>query len=302
MHKLIKMRTTKYILVISTLILSCIIISCDTDPYIKPGNYYYYYGNLDKINGMPIQWSEDVSNEVKDAVLEIVANMLSVRGGDFEMGANDPTYVEEMPAHTVTLSSYYISATTVTQKQWTAIMGNENPLWSESYGKGDDYPANFVSYEQAKQFIAVLNNYSGLKFRMPTEAEWEYAACGGNEHQGYIYSGSNNANEVAWHRGNADGKMHPVATLSPNKFGFGWHDKGLYDMSGNVWEWCSDWYGSYSASSATNPTGPATGKKRVVRGGSFTYDAEYARCKARNYLSPNNQSLAIGLRLAMDAN
>lgn len=288
------MKNIKCILVIFTLILSSIIVSCEKDPKIDSGNYLYDDGELYRINGIPIQWSDDVSYEVKETVWEIIGSMVNVEGGDFEMGGNDPDYPDEMPAHKVTLSGFLLSKVTVTQKQWAAIM-RENPLWSDDYGKGDDYPANFISYNDALQFIDQLNSYSGLKLRLPTEAEWEYAACGGQQSHGYTYSGSNYANNVAWHRGNANGKMHPSADLVAH------NELGLFDMSGNVWEWCSDWYGSYTANSATDPTGPATGTKRVVRGGSFTYDAEFARCKARNCLNPTKQSLAVGLRLAMDA-
>ena len=283
------MKTKTLLLAIA---LCCVVVSCERDPDFVKGQYLYENQELTYINGLLIQWgSDDLSVDVKDAVWEIVTSMVYVNGGTFSMGSENTAFPNEQPIHNVTLSDYYLAKVTITQKQWDAIMG-ENSLWSENYGKGDNYPANFISYEQAKQFIKRLNDYSGLKFRLPTEAEWEYAACGGQQSQGYSYSGSNDANMVAWHRGNANGAMHPVAKLVPNEL-------GLYDMSGNVWEWCSDWYGIYPTESVTNPTGPATGSKRVVRGGSFTYDAEFSRCKTRNYLPETNQSLAVGLRLAI---
>lgn len=290
------MKTRVLSTVILAVVLSLTTISCERDPQFVKGQYHYENQELTYVNGLLIQWSsDDLSEDIKDAVRDIVASMIFVEGGSFTMGSDDTLYPDEQPIHDVTLLDFYLAKVTITQKQWTAIMG-ENPLWSENYGKGNDYPANFISYGQAKQFIERLNEYSGMQFRMPTEAEWEYAACGGKYSQttSYTYSGSNEVNEVAWHRENANGSMHPVAKLKPNEL-------GLYDMSGNVWEWCSDWYGNYPSGSVTNPTGPSTGTKRVVRGGSFTYDAEYSRCKTRNCLSENNQSLAVGLRLAISA-
>lgn len=288
------MKTKLYILL--TIVLSCVVFSCERDPQFVKGQYHYENQELIYVNGLLIQWSsDDLSDDIKDAVREIVASMIFVKGGSFTMGSNNSlSFPDELPTHSVTLSDYYLAKVPITQKQWAAIMG-ENPLWSENYGKGDDYPANFISYGQAKLFIERLNEYSGMQFRMPTEAEWEYAACGGQSSNNYTYSGDNNVNAVAWYRDNAYGKMHLPASLKPNEL-------GLYDMSGNVWEWCSDWYGNYSSVNVTNPTGPSTGTKRVVRGGSFTYEAVYSRCKTRNCLSENNQSLAVGLRLALTSN
>ncbi len=289
------MKYNNFIPIILTIALVFVAASCERDPDFVKGQYKYENHQLNYVNGLLIQWSgDDLSNEVKDVVREIVKSMVLVEGGTFEMGDDNTGIPDEMPAHRVTVSSFYLAKVTVTQRQWKALMG-ENELWTEQYGKGDDYPANFISYQQAQQFVDLLSQYSGLNFRMPTEAEWEYAACGGKRSRGFIYSGWNNADAVAWHRGNANGSMHLSATRASNEL-------GLYDMSGNVWEWCSDWYGSYLNVNATNPPGPATGTKRVVRGGSFTYDAEYCRCKARNCLPETNQSLAVGLRLAISAN
>ena len=217
--------------------------------------------------------------------------MVRVEGGTFTMGAtdNDPeAWDDETPAHQVTLSSFRIGQTEVTQALWQAVMGT-NP----SYFTGDlQRPVEQVTWVDCEQFITKLNQMTGKNFRLPTEAEWEFAALGGTASHDFMYSGSNNANEVAWHRGNAQEKMHPSALLAHNEL-------GLYDMSGNVWEWCADYYGEYPDGHVNNPTGPATGEKRVVRGGSFSYEAAYSRCKCRNCLSPNNNSFAVGLRLAM---
>ena len=289
------MRFKIFISIILTIVLSCMTLSCERDPQFVKGEYMYENHNLNYLSEFLIRWeNDDLSEDIKNTVWVIVNSMCFVEGGTFTMGADNASFPDEKPTHKVSLSDFYLSKVTITQKQWATIMG-ENPLWSEEYGKGDDYPANFISYKQAQQFISLLNKYSGLEFRMPTEAEWEYAACGGKHSHEYLFCGSNNANEVAWHNGNSNGRMHVIETLSPNEL-------GLYNMSGNVWEWCSDWYGSYTSNTENNPTGPSTGTKRVVRGGSFTYEAKYCRCKTRNCLPEANQSVAVGLRLAINAN
>ena len=290
------MKTETFLSRVLTIVLFLVAASCDRGPQFVKGQYIYENQELTCLNDLIIEWdSDNLSDDIKDVVREIVASMTFVKGGSFTMGSNDIySFSDEQPTHTVSLSDYYIAKVTITQKQWTTIMGKENPLWSDSYGKGDNFPANFISFEQAKQFVSRLNTYSGLQFRLPTEAEWEYAACGGKQYNDYIYiySGSDIVSTVAWYRDNANGIMHPVATLAHN-------DLGLYDMSGNVWEWCSDWYGSYATNSVTDPVGPTSGTKRVVRGGSFSYEARYSRCKTRNCLPETNQSFAVGLRLAL---
>ena len=166
-------------------------------------------------------------------------------------------------------------------------MGN-NP----SKFKGDNIPVEQVSYEDVQEFITKLNQKTGKTFRLPTEAEWEYAARGGNKSKGYKYSGSNNLNDVAWYDGNSNSKTHPVKTKQANEL-------GLYDMSGNVWEWCSDWYGVYSSSSQTNPQGPNSGSYRVLRGGGWFNDARYCRVSNRSDSYPSGSSDGSGFRLAL---
>ena len=131
------------------------------------------------------------------------------------------------------------------------------------YTGDDNLPVEQVSWKDVQEFIQKLNALTGKTYRLPTEAEWEYAARGGNQSQGYKYAGSNTVGDVAWHYGNSDHKTHPVGQKQPNEL-------GLYDMSGNVWEWCQDWYGDYSSSAQTNPTGPSSGSYRVLRGGSWS--------------------------------
>ena len=215
--------------------------------------------------------------------------MIEVEGGTFTMGSPDSDSDAdsgEKPAHQVTLSSYYIGETEVTQELWQVVMGS-NP----SYFTGDlQCPVEYVSWYDCQTFISKLNELTGESFRLPTEAEWEYAARGGNKSKGYKYSGSNTIGNVAWYDDNSSSTTHAVKTKHPNEL-------GIYDMSGNVWEWCSDWYGSYSSSAQTNPTGPSSGFYRVLRGGSWSYSARYCRVANRNYDSPDDRGINRGLRL-----
>ncbi len=231
--------------------------------------------------------------------------MVQVNGGTFTMGAtaeqgSDVNY-DEYPTHQVTLSSFSIGQAEVTQELWQAVMGS-NPSWFNGgyYGTNLQRPVEMVSWNECQQFIAKLNEMTGKQFRLPTEAEWEFAARGGNKSQGYKYAGSNNIDDVAWYwynipsqsSGTAGYGTQPVATKQPNEL-------GIYDMSGNVWEWCSDWYGSYSNASQTDPQGPSSGSYRVLRGGSWDYYASYCRVSFRYYIIPDGNNYYLGLRLAL---
>ena len=217
--------------------------------------------------------------------------MVRVDGGTFQMGATSEqgsdAYDSEKPAHQVTLSPYYIGETEVTQELWQAVMG-KNP----SNFKGGNRPVEKVSWNDCQEFILKLNQLTGMNFRLPTEAEWEYAARGGRKSQGYKYSGSNNLGDVAWYTDNSGSTTHDVKTKRPNEL-------GLYDMSGNVWEWCQDWYGSYSSGSQTNPTGPSMGSLRVGRGGCWSSNARRCRVAFRNCGTPGGRDGRLGLRLAL---
>ena len=218
-------------------------------------------------------------------------NMVWVEGGTFSMGATPEQGVDaaddEKPVHSVTLSGYYIGKTEVTQALWKAVMGS-NP----SDFKGDDLPVVNVSWDDCQEFIEKLNYLTGQNFRFPTEAEWEFACRGGNNSLGYKYSGSDNIDNVAWYDGNSGDKTHPVATKSANEL-------GIYDMSGNVWEWCCDWYGDYTSGAQTNPKGPGSGSIRVFRGGSWFYSAWCCRSSYRYGNYPANRYNDLGLRLAL---
>lgn len=216
--------------------------------------------------------------------------MVEVRGGTFRMGATSEQGSEisdEKPVHSVTLSGYYIGKTEVTQALWQAVMGS-NP----SYFEGDGLPVEQVSWDDCQKFIRKLNSLTGRNFRLPTEAEWEFACRGGNNSRGYKYSGSNYIDNVAWYDGNSGDKTHPVATKSPNEL-------GIYDMSGNVWEWCADWYGDYSSGRQTNPKGPYDGSYRVGRGGSWFIYARFCRSSYRISYYPTFRFNFLGLRLAL---
>ena len=227
--------------------------------------------------------------------------MIFVEGGTFKMGATSEqgsdADSDEKPVHSVTIDSYYIAETEVTQAQWYAVMGTTiyqqrdkaNSSWS-MYGVGDNNPMYYVSWEEAQEFCRRLSQLTGKRYALPTEAQWEYAARGGNKSKGYKYSGSNAIGNVAWYDNNSSSKTHSVKQKSPNEL-------GLYDMSGNVWEWCNDWYGSYSSSSQTNPTGPSSGSDRVIRGGSWDYFAGFCRVSDRDSLDPSGRFGDLGFRL-----
>ena len=242
--------------------------------------------------------------------------MVKVEGGTFTMGATaeqgSDYDSDELPTHQVTLSDYYIGKYEVTQQLWEYVMSYSgtcadgssmsayaSDVWlgsdpSSSYGVGDYYPAYYVSYYDIVDiFLPRLNKITGRTYRLPTEAEWEFAARGGKQSKGYKYSGSDNIGVVAWYTGNSGGKTHQVGTKEPNEL-------GIYDMSGNVWEWCGDWYGSYSSSAQTNPTGPSSGSGRVLRGGSWI--DRYAggcRVSARSGYDPSNRRSADGFRVVL---
>ncbi len=229
----------------------------------------------------------------------VTFNMKLVEAGTFQMGGTE--YDWEKPIHSVTISkNYYIGETEVTQALWKAVTGyspssSVYEKWDSGYGLGDNYPAYYISYEDVQSFITKLNNLTGEKFRLPTEAEWEYAARGGKKSKGYTYSGSDMVGDVAWYLDNSSNKTHPVKSKAANEL-------GIYDMSGNVYEWCSDWEDSnyYSSSPKTDPKGPSVDTGfRVIRGGSSDHDATSCRCADRRGGIPSYRSSYRGFRLAL---
>ena len=236
----------------------------------------------------PVTNGDNISIPVKDG---ISIDMVRVEAGTFTMGATpemENPWDGEKPTHQVTLTNdYYIGKYEVTQALWQAVMGN-NP----SYFKGDNLPVEKVSWNDCQEFISKLNTITGKTFRLPTEAEWEYAARGGKKSRGYQYSGSSNLSDVAWYKDNSGNKTHAVGSKQANEL-------GIYDMSGNVWEWCQDWYGKYSSSSQTNPTGANSGSNRVRRGGGWGGNAWICRSSYRYSYAPGFSNDSLGLRLVL---
>ena len=208
-------------------------------------------------------------------------DMIEVEGGTYKMGDDNSTEADEKPAHNETIATFQIGKTEVTQELWQAVMGT-NP----SNFKGEaNLPVEKVSWTDCNTFITKLNQATGKNFRLPTEAEWEYAARGGNKSQGYTYSGSNTLDDVAWYKDNSSSKTHPVAQKQPNEL-------GVYDMSGNVWEWTSDKY-------SDNYSSARTSSSRVDRGGGWGGSAANSRVAFRASHSESSTYNYLGLRLAL---
>ena len=230
------------------------------------------------------------TSEQREILQNFCNEMIYVKGGQFSMGAaskrDDKYDNDEKPFHKVMLSDFKMSRTEVTQELWEAVMGS-NP----SHFKGKKLPVENVSWNDCQEFIKKLNQLTGLCFRLPTEAEWEFAARGGRKSDDYIFSGRDDITNVAWYiETTRDLGTKPVATKSPNEL-------GLYDMSGNVWEWCSDWYGQYSSLPEVNPEGLSTGEFRVCRGGSWNNYVGSCRVSNRSYNNPEIGSNNLGFRL-----
>ena len=248
------------------------------------------------MNGLQDRPKEMEVREIR--VGNVQFRMMPVAGGVFRMGADEKqgswAAADEKPLHEVALSDYYIGQYPVTQGLWRKVTGR-NPSNNKA---GDDYPVEYVSWDDCQEFIKKLNDRTGLEFRLPREAEWEYAARGGRQSRGFLCSGSDNADEVAWHEGNSSlgfwkgRRTHPVGQKKPNEL-------GLYDMSGNVWEWCQDWYGPYKDEAQTDPAGPASGRYRVLRGGSSWRSARFCRVSDRKFGDPGGRGGYGGLRLVL---
>lgn len=274
---------------------------------ISKAGYADFTGNVTidenqqaSVTGSLRESSSVVGSVVPISVNGVSFNMVKVKGGTFMMGATaeqtNPFDLEK-PVHKVTLSSYYIGETEVTQALWKAVMGNtvrdqrdKEKTSMPMCGEGDNYPMYYVSWNECQDFIQKLNEKTGRHFRLPTEAEWEFAARGGKKSRNTQYSGSSNVDDVAWYHD--DSGTHPVATKKANEL-------GIYDMSGNVGEWCQDWIDFYSSSVQTNPTGPSSGYSRVSRGGGFDIGAEFCRLSLRGSWSPNFRTPFLGFRLAL---
>jgi len=269
---------TKFFKIELFLFLAILFIACEKDPTFLQGFYKL-----------------DNNHLVDSTIVEINKSMVYVEGGSFWMGAQSSNNTlisydseaesDESPVNNISLSSYYIGRYEVTQNQWKAVMGS-NP----SYFIGDNLPVEQVSWDDIQVFIKKLNSLTGYTYRLPTEAEWEYAARGGNKSNGYKYSGSNTIDQVAWYYDNSSSITHTVGTKQPNEL-------GIYDMSGNIFEWCQDFYGTYTSGSLTNPTGVSTGSYRVLRGGGWYNNSWGCRVSYRYHTYHGNSLNLYGFRL-----
>ena len=265
-----------------------------------------------KLNPAPKPTQSSASTPRTDqtyTVNGISFKMVYVQGGTFTMGCTSEQGGDcdddEKPIHSVTLSDFFIGETEVTQALWESVMGTTvreqrdkaEPFWSMR-GEGGSYPMYYVSWNEAVEFCNKLNEKlrsqlpSGCRFALPTEAQWEYAARGGNKSRHYKYAGSNNVGDVAWYTDNSSSATHPVKGKQANEL-------GLYDMNGNVWEWCEDWKGSYSSSAQSDPKGPSSGSDRVLRGGGWNGNAGSCRVSYRNNYNPDFRYNFIGFRLTL---
>jgi formylglycine-generating enzyme required for sulfatase activity len=233
-----------------------------------------------------IKGADKLIEELPNTALLENESMVFIKGGWFNMGSKTGEK-DECPIHTVWIDDFAIGKYPVTQKEWKQLMTH-----SPSKFRGNDLPVENISWNDIQKFIEKLNAKSGKKYRLPTEAEWEYAAKGG---ENYLYSGSNNINEVAWYISNSERRTHEVGQKKANNF-------GLYDMTGNVWEWCNDWYDEnyYKNSPERNPRGSSDGTERVVRGGSWLDDAEGCWVSYRDFTDPIKGYSGIGFRIVQD--
>ena len=239
----------------------------------------------------PVFAQQDQTNISIPVRYGLTIEMVKVEGGTFMMGATPEMqnpYEQEKPVHQVTLTNdYYMGKYEVTQALWQAVM-ESNP----SNFKGANLPVEQVSWDDCQVFLTKLNSMTGRKFRLPTEAEWEYAARGGKKSLGYQYCGSNNISDVAWYKDNSGGITHSVGMKQANEL-------GIFDMNGNVWEWCQDWFDSYSSSSQTNPTGAISGAFRVFRGSSWGGNVRMCHLSCRDRYVTYCRNYRLGFRLAL---
>ena len=243
----------------------------------------------------------DVGKDYVDRVLGLSLSMVYVKGGTFSMGATEEQVGAgsvEKPVHEVTLKDFYIGKFEITQAQWAAVMETTlseiiNEYGLTPYGVGDDFPMYDITWTEAYIFCERLSTRTGKTYRLPTEAEWEYAARGGQNADNTMYAGGNDIDEVAWYQDNGGEAAHPVGQKKPNAL-------GLYDMSGNVWEWCGDWYAAYPSEAQDNPKGPVQGTNRVIRGGSWNGVADYSRVSSRGSYAPGYRAMSRGFRVVCE--
>lgn len=236
----------------------------------------------------------DSSGVIKFALGGVTFDMVPVEGGTFTMGTDaidrrKPTYEAERPAHEVTVADFYISRYEVTQALWVAVMGENPSQWNGN----DSLPVEQVSWTAAQQFVTLLSQMLGVRFRLPSEAEWEYAARGGKNQQD-VQPSTGNLYEYAWYCTNSHGHTHVVGQKLPNSL-------GLYDMAGNVSEWCYDWMSDYTAEPQNNPIGPRRGESRILRGGNFNSPSYSCTATDRSWYLPSSAYPYFGLRIVLES-
>ncbi|PKP28327.1 MAG: formylglycine-generating enzyme family protein [Bacteroidetes bacterium HGW-Bacteroidetes-19] len=236
-------------------------------------------------------WSRNTTTHQKKLIQELIQELIYVDGGTFLMGCNTPKDTQcveaEFPSHLVTLDPFFIGKFEITQLLWVKIMDHDPNTY-----KGNTLPVTSISWDDCQEFIKRLNHITSLNFALPTEAQWEFAARGGIKSKNTPFAGSKEINEVAWYKGNSKLMYQSIGTLAPNEL-------GLHDMSGNVWEWCSDFYGPYSTEQQKNPKGPESGVNRVYRGGSWLDNQSYIRITTRNCGRPDYKMNCLGFRLIL---
>ena len=251
--------------------------------------------------GYASQPAPAANQDFTETAWDINMKMIWVEGGDFLMGCTSEQSncdSDEQNVRRVIVDGFYIGMLEVTQSQWEKVVGtsisqqrNKKGSDYSLYGVGPDYPMYYVSWDEAMEFCRLLSNKTGRTYTLPTEAQWEYAARGGNKNEGAKYAGSNMIDAVAWYTDNSGGSTHIVGSKRANAL-------GIYDMSGNVWEWCKDWYASsYVSYDTNNPVGPSSGSDRVNRGGGWNNGASYCRVASRNYYSPGFRYGGFGFRV-----
>lgn len=240
---------------------------------------------IDRCNDVIAQENDSINlNFIKP----ISEDMVLIKGGVFMMGCQSDCKEGETPVHQVVLRNFYMGKHEITQAQWEALMG-----YNHSTVKNKEFPVTNINYDEVQNFIVKLNAASGLTYRLPTESEWEFAARGGEKSNQTIYAGSNSAPYVAWFVDDSENTIHAVGLLTPNEL-------DIYDMSGNVAEWCSDWYMPYTSDFHLYPAGAKDGTERVVRGGGYNDNIDFTRVTFRFTAKPETKSPTIGFRLASD--
>lgn len=250
--------------------------------------------------GEPEQPGDDdnTPKDYVDTAFGMALSMVYVEGGTFMMGATEEQGKSidkmELPVHEVTLNDFYIGQYEVTQAQWASVMdATLSDIADEYYGIGDDFPMYDITWTDAYIFCERMSKRTGKTYRLPTEAEWEYAARGGQKADSAKYAGGNDIDEVAWYKDNGGETAHPVGQKKPNGL-------GLYDMSGNLWEWCADWYDAYPSEAQDNPKGPVQGRERVIRGGYWGAGADDGRVSRRGHYTPGYKSFSRGFRVVCE--